>query len=100
MLAAALLPYLTELQPADSRTAEEWIDIAEEIPSRKRQAYAACRAGKLPGKKVARRWLVRRSDLDAWIESYTPAKAKPAAQEDNISYLDGARERLGLRRAQ
>jgi len=97
LIARLLAPYLREeFQIAEEApSADDWIDVAEEIPSRKRQAYAACRSGKLPGRKVARRWLVRRHDLDNWIESFSTATETP---DPNVSSLDEMRARLGLKR--
>jgi hypothetical protein len=98
MLARELAPYLREelLPGRSAASGDEWVDVADELPSRKRQLNAACRTGELEARKVARRWLSRRRNLDRWIESHASKKPK-AEKKPASSYLDGARERLGLR---
>jgi hypothetical protein len=77
---------------------DRWVDVAAELPSRKRELYRACRAGEIEGAaKIDRRWVARRSRFDAWIESHAAQVEQPTT-EDNVSSLESMRSRLGLRR--
>lgn len=75
--------------------ADEWIDLRT-VAGPKRRLYDAARSGELPARKVGRHWLVRRRDLDAWVEAH-PAPVKPEpipAEADTESELA---RRLGVR---
>lgn len=55
--------------------------------------YVRCaRAGEFPAAKVGRRWIARRSDLNAWLDAKRPQLRVVA--DDN---LDDLRRRLGLK---
>lgn len=86
-----------ELRPSDSPSLDDWIDVAEEHPTLKRQMMSDCRSGKLKGQKVHRHWLVRRRDRDAWVESHV-VRGETKEADPNVSYMDAARARIGLKR--
>ncbi len=69
VLAQALAPYLADLLKSSEASAD-WVDVAAALPTSKRVLWRACRRGELPARRVKRRWLARRADLDAWIESH------------------------------
>lgn len=74
---------------------DEWVDLRT-VAGPKRRLYDAARNGELPARKVGRHWLVKRRDLDAWVEAH-PAPAKPEpipAEADAESELA---RRLGVR---
>lgn len=111
VLAAALAPHLAELLGLNkSNAVDDWLDVAEELPTCKRALYRACRTGALPGRRIKRRWLVRRADLDAWIETHetgAPRVPQPAAPpharaltpaQEHEREMDALRARLGKRR--
>lgn len=76
--------------------ADDWLDLRA-VAGPKRRLYDAARSGELPARKVGRHWLVRRRDLDAWVEAQpAPVKAEPIPDEANIE-AELAR-RLGVRR--
>lgn len=67
-----------ELREAPSaQDAEPWLDQTCS-PLGRRLHCALARAGTLPARKMGRRWLVRRADLDAYILKHGRA-AEPAA---------------------
>ena len=76
VLARALAPYLLETL-RDHEAAAGWVDVAAALPTCKRALWRACRRGELPARRLKRRWLARRSDLDAWIESHPTGTAPP-----------------------
>jgi hypothetical protein len=93
VLAAALAPLLAELLGlANSSSVDDWLDVATELPTCKRALYRACRTGELPGRRIKRRWLVRRRDLDAWIESHEAAVAPQVKQVTPARPVSSARE--------
>jgi hypothetical protein len=109
MLAAALAPHLAELLGLNrSNAVDDWLDVAEELPTCKRALYRACRTGALPGRRIKRRWLVRRADFDAWIETHetgAPPAPQPAPHtraltpaQEHEREMDALRARLGGRR--
>jgi hypothetical protein len=74
------------------------VDLAK-IGVPKRTVYRDARAGKIDGAvKIERRWYATQAAVDEWIASHATEKAERPAGEADVSYLDGARERLGLRR--
>lgn len=76
--------------------ANEWIELRK-VAGAKRRLYDAARSGELAARKVGRHWLVKRRDLDAWIEAHpAPAKRDPIR---TIADIERELERrLGLRR--
>ena len=76
VLARALAPHLLETL-RDHETGASWVDVATALPTCKRALWRACRRGELPARRLKRRWLARRSDLDAWIESHPTGTAPP-----------------------
>jgi hypothetical protein len=113
VLARALAPYLVETL-RDQEAAAGWVDVAAALPTCKRALWRACRRGELPARRLKRRWLARRSDLDTWIESHptgtapgprfvvrepAPPKEKPlSAAQQHEKEMDALRKQLGLRR--
>ena len=42
-----------------------------------RTVYRLIKAGKIPAVRAGRQWRFRKSDLDAWLERYTPRREGP-----------------------
>lgn len=75
---------------------DDWIDQGHSPLGRKLHC-ALWRSGVLPGRKLHRKVLVRRRDLDAYVEQYgaTPANAEPDVSADNEAAVLA---RVGARR--
>lgn len=113
VIAGALAPYLLETL-RDHEAATGWVDVAAALPTCKRTLWRACRRGELPARRLKRRWLARRSDLDAWIESHPTGTAPaprfiardPASPKEKTlspaqhheKEMDALRQQFGLRR--
>jgi hypothetical protein len=119
VLAQALAPYLADLLGRNEASAD-WVDVAAALPTSKRVLWRACRRGELPARRVKRRCLARRADLDAWIESHETGMAPPPAErpaprpapperkplpetkltpaQQHEKEMDALRAKLGLRR--
>ncbi len=71
MLAKLLAPFIAaEIHgAANDNASPEWIDQTKS-PLGRRAHCVAARAGKLTARKVGRRWLVRRSDLEVFIATH------------------------------
>ena len=76
---------------------DEWIDQTAS-PLGKRQHLALVKAGVLSGSRVGKRVLVRRSHIDAFIESQavTAPKAATAAANDGGDTIDATLAELGF----
>lgn len=68
---------------------DDWIDQSHS-PLGRREHCRLARAGTLPARKVGRRWLVRRSELDAWIEAHAEPTAEPSA-DGNVDLMAAVR---------
>jgi len=68
-LARALVPHLLEAL-RERQTADDWVDVIAMLPTCKRVLSRACRRGELPARRLKRRWLVRRSAFDSWVEAH------------------------------
>jgi hypothetical protein len=120
VLAQALAPYVAD-SLGRSEDSSDWVDVAAALPTLKRVLWRACRRGELPGRRVKRRWLARRADLDAWIEAHEtgmkapspverpeprlpPPQRKPPPEpkltpaQEHEKEMDAFRARFGLRR--
>lgn len=110
-LAEALAPHLVELLNLSRKNeVDDWIDVVNAVPTCERALKRACRTGALPARRIKRRWLARRADLDAWIESHETGKepppkpvAPPAPRaftpaEEHEREMDAMRKKLGMRR--
>jgi len=75
-LAQAYAEVLTALRAMLSTRQDDWIDQAKS-PLGSRLHCRLVRQGRLKGSKVARRVLVRRKDLDAFIEAHAVAVGEP-----------------------
>jgi hypothetical protein len=86
-LAHALTPYLLD-SISKKDAASDWVDVAAALPTCKRVLYRACRTGILSARHIRRRWLARRADLDAWVESHetgvTPRESRQAPERDLV----------------
>lgn len=67
-LAQVLTRLIATVAPRAQKDPGEWLRL-DECPVPYRQALSAIRAGELKASKVGRAYLVRRGDLDAWLES-------------------------------
>lgn len=61
----------------ESRVSDEWIDQTS-APIPRKSYLRLVREGKLPGRKVGKQVLVRRKDLEAFIDTHRP---EPRGQE-------------------
>lgn len=85
-----------ELSRERSRAdADEWVSLRD-VAGPKRRLYDAARSGELPARKVAKHWLVKRRDLDAWIEAH-PAPTKPQPIPNEVDIARELARRLGIR---
>jgi hypothetical protein len=74
------------------------IDLAKLGPS-KRLVYRDARTGKIKGAvKIGRSWFAPESAAEGWIASHIANPSRSADNTGGVSFIDGARERLGLRR--
>jgi excisionase family DNA binding protein len=64
---------------------DEWVDQSS-VPLSRKTYLRLVREGKLPGRKVGRRVLVRRTDLEAFIEAHQtePRAANTTGPDDDI----------------
>ncbi|WP_438014897.1 helix-turn-helix domain-containing protein [Sorangium sp. So ce315] len=101
---AAIFAGVRQLVKAELHAAkgdgDPWVS-QEDSPLGRREHCKLARSGALPGRKVGKRWLVRRSELDAYIEAHgatpKPAEAEPAGDQDEPTADDVLHE-LGLER--
>jgi excisionase family DNA binding protein len=87
-LLGALDEYVREVV-RDAVSSDGWID-QHASPLGKRAHLEAVRRGDLRGTKHGRRVLVRRSELDAFLESH-PARRRNSANEASDGVIDQAR---------
>ena len=76
-----LLARLLQRATQTANDADPWVDPrGDDCPVAYRRVLAAARAGELELCKVGRSLLVRRSELDAWIEAHRvgPPRPRPA----------------------
>jgi hypothetical protein len=74
-----------ELRAAqDDDAGDPWVD-QNESPLGRREHCRLARDGAFPARKVGKRWLARRSALDAFIEAHPTAKADGAPANDTAA---------------
>jgi hypothetical protein len=93
-MADVLRPILELGAPAQGDDAQ-LVDVAGVLPPKdRRHVYRACRTGAIANAaKLGRRWLARRSDVDAWLRTLGPRLVVPASTEDEDK-VDRAIRRL------
>jgi len=85
-----------ELHSGPSEGADEWVD-QDSSPLKRKKYLELVRKGELKGKKVGRQVLVRRSELDAYLEAHAPTqKIEAAAGPDDRSQIDEQLAKLGF----
>lgn len=77
--------------------ANEWVDQAHS-PLGKRRHLELARAGKLPSKKIGRLVLVKRDDLNAYLEREGLARGTRVEDEDVLDVLERVTASAGRRR--
>ncbi len=88
-LAALLAPLLAPMVAKELRskateddTADPWVDQTHS-PLGRRAHCRACSAGKIEGaRKLGKKWLARRSALDAYVQAHGRAPVEHAAEHD------------------
>jgi hypothetical protein len=93
VLAKILAPFLAEeMHTPAANDLGEWVDQCRS-PLGRRLHCAAARSGKLAARKVGRRWLVRRADLETFIATHgAAAPARTACPSEGAD--SGQDERL------
>jgi len=94
---------LCDAVEASLATQTEWIDQVRS-PLGRRRHLAMAKAGTIPSKKEGRLVLIRRRDIDAYLEQCPTARreATPAnddAEEDEDAELERMAQRLGFESA-
>lgn len=88
--ARAIAPFVAaELNEGAMAPADDWID-QHGSPLGRRLHCAAAREGRLAARKVGRRWLVRRTDLEAFIHAHRKAPSpapEPQSQDEGVRKL-------------
>ena len=82
VIAEALVPYLRELLQPPTASPQYYSQL--DSPLGRRRHLELARRGTLPRKKVGRMVLVRREDLDAFIDSQHPVSAAEPYDEADI----------------
>lgn len=93
---AAGVDELVEARLALVSAKEEWVD-QKHSPLGKRRHLELARTGKLPSKKDGRRVLVRRDDLNAYLEKHAISRGAREEDED-LDDVAAAIARGGRRR--
>ncbi|WP_437731278.1 helix-turn-helix domain-containing protein [Sorangium sp. So ce1335] len=101
---AAIFDGVRQLVKAELQAAkgdgDPWVS-QEDSPLGRREHCKLARIGAFPAWKVGKRWLVRRSELDTYIEAHG-AKPKPPeavpADDPNEPTADAVLHELGLER--
>jgi hypothetical protein len=89
---AGLRKLMSEADPAD------WLDQAASPLGRRRHCELARSGGLAGARKVNGRWLVRRREIDAYIESHARVPAQTQSTETEIAeilHFAAARRRRG-----
>lgn len=80
----------------ETRHGDHWVD-QRTSPLPRRKFLMLVRDGELPGRKTGRSILVRRSDVDAYIEAQPGRTRRTSAQEhEDCDELDLNLEKLGF----
>lgn len=67
---------------AIAREESDLVDVAKAIPLSRRVVLGLCRDGKIHGaKKVGKRWLAKREDVEAFLASVEPSRPRTAPAE-------------------
>lgn len=74
------------------------LDVCASLPLSRRVSLNLCRAGKIHGaKKVGKRWLARREDIEAFLAT-TPVRPRALAANSNEPWTpEAALARAGVR---
>lgn len=88
-----------ELEERRAADADPLVDVAEGLPLSRRTAYALAREGKIPGaRKLGKRWVAHRSELDRFVADQAPRRVKASAPRVAEPWSpELARQRAGIR---
>jgi hypothetical protein len=79
-IAAAIAPFVRDLIVADLHD-DRLVDVLATVPGTRRTILRACRRGAIHGAaKVGRRWVARRTSVDAWLGTLT---VLPCSNDDD-----------------
>ena len=76
---------------------ESWVDGRSCAPLRRRKFLALIAAGELPAVADGRRWLVRRSDLDAFLAGRIERREAPTSTTARDRWLEGRLAARGMK---
>ena len=94
---SALADHLETVPAEDTGRAHEWLDARSSSPTFRRRVLDLVARGELPGSRVGRKIVVRRSDLDAYLMKHR-VEARPTESAADRHFEAWLAEN-GIRRA-
>jgi hypothetical protein len=95
LIARAIAPAIARAVVDELRASDdEWLD-QKSSPLGARRHCAAIRSGELPGRRIGRRYLAKRDDVEAYVKQQ--AKKPRKAKADDDADLDELAREIGLR---
>jgi excisionase family DNA binding protein len=66
-------------------------EVAEQLRVSKNTAYALCRNGNIPSRKVGRQWRILQDDLEQWLSDQKRHRvsSRPGAEGDPLGLVFG-----------
>lgn len=76
-------------------SADELVDVLAYVPGPRRPTMRACRDGAIEGaSRVGRRWLARRTAVDAWLRTLGPRLVSEPSADDDGDELEDLRRSI------